>query len=46
MLACTMEDWRFYRYKQENGAVICEEYDSCEECPYYDEYHSEEVADD
>ena len=42
-MACTMDDWSFYRYKQENGAAVCEQYDSCEECPYYDEHHAEVV---
>lgn len=45
MMACTMDDWNFYRYKQENGAAVCEQYDSCEECPYYDEHHAEVVDD-
>ena len=37
MIACTMPDEKYFRYEQEHGESQCEMYDSCEECPWYDE---------
>lgn len=41
MIACTMPDEKYFRYEQEHGESQCEMYDSCEECPWYDEKKGE-----
>lgn len=45
-MACTIPDEKFYWIKQSTGVAVCEQYDSCEECPYYDENHAEVIDDD
>ena len=45
-IACTMSDEKYFRYMQIHDESPCEQYDYCEECPWYDPNHREEVNDD
>lgn len=44
-IACTLSDEKFFRIIQKEGEAPCEQYENCDECPYYDKHHPEEVND-
>lgn len=44
-IACTLSDEKYFRILQEDGEAPCEQYEFCDECPYYDKHHREEGDD-
>lgn len=44
-IACTMSDETYFYILSKFDESPCDQFESCDECPYYDKHHPEEVND-